>query len=253
MKILIVDDEKHALDDLTGCVKTIQPTADIYPFSHSDDALSFVQRGAEPDVAFLDINMPVISGIDLAKELKKICTKLNVIFCTAYSDFAVDAIRLHASGYVNKPYEKADIEQELDNLLHPVEKEMPDIFIRTFGDFDVFVHGTAITFPRAKSKELLAYLVYKKGGVANRKELGAVLFGDEYNLKTQNYLVHVYSDLMKTLKKYDLDKILVKGHNQYAVAVNTFSCDLYDRDAGKLEAINAYRGEFMAQYEWAEL
>ncbi len=251
MRIMIVDDEEHALHNLAECLQELQPNAELVSFVRSDEALRIFQTDSAFDVAFLDINMPVINGIELAKELKKIQPKLNVIFCTAYSEYAVDAVRLHASGYVNKPYEKEDIEKELDNLLHPVEEEMPNIFIRCFGDFDMFVGGVAITFIRAKCKEMLAYLVCKKGGVANRKELAAALFGDEYDMKTQNYLVHIYSDLVKTLRKYSAEKILIKGHNQYAVDTKLFSCDLYDYEAGKPEAINAYKGEFVEQYEWA--
>lgn len=253
MRILVVDDESHALNDLSNCIKDIQPTAEVYPFVRSDEALKFVQTGGQPDVAFLDIHMPVIGGIELAKELKKVLPKLNIIFCTAYSQYTVEAIRLHASGYVNKPYDKSDIQRELNNLLHPVAEAeaMPEIYVRTFGDFDLFIGGVAITFLRAKCKEMLAYLVSKRGGIANRKELAAVLFGDEYSMKTQNYLVHIYSDLVKSLKKYNAEKILIKGYNQYAVDVNLFSCDLYDYDAGKPEAVNAYKGQFMAQYDWS--
>ena len=58
---------------------------------------------------------------------------------------------------------------------------------------------------------------------------------------------------MDTLRDHGIEKIIVKGYNEYAVDVNSFDCDLYDYDKGLPEAINAYKGEFMAQYEWAEL
>ena len=254
MRILIVDDEEHALKNLVTCVKEIEPSAEIVSFSRSDEALAFAKTAVPFDVAFLDINMPVINGIDLAKELKKVHYTLNVIFCTAYPEYTLAAIRVHASGYINKPYEKEDVERELSDLLHPVEKPvLSDIYVRTFGDFDIFAGGVAVTFLRAKCKEMLAYLVSKRGGIANRKELAAVLFEDAYSVKTQNYLVHIYADLVKSLRKYHAEKILVKGHNQYGVDVKQFACDLYDYDAGKPEAINAYRGDFMAQYDWAEM
>lgn len=253
MKIMVVDDEDHALKNLEQCVRELRPEAEVIAFNRSDMALAYARENLDIDVAFLDINMPVISGIDLAKELKKFHYTVNVIFCTAYPEYTLAAIRVHASGYVNKPYEKEDIERELDDLLHPVIAPMPRVFIRTFGDFDMFVDGKAVSFSRAKCKEMLAYLVAKKGGVANRKELAAALFEDEYDSKTQNYLVHIYTDLLKSLKKVGMEKMLIKGYNQYAVDTKQFSCDLLDYEAGKPEAINAYKGEFMAQYEWAEL
>ena len=250
MRIMIVDDEPITVKKLTDCVKKIKPDAETVSFIRSDEALAYGKEN-DVDVAFCDINMPVINGVDLAKELKKTHPLLNLIFCTAYAEYMSDAIRLHASGYVNKPFREDDIQTELDNLLHPVEKEMPKVFVRTFGDFDLFIDGVAVTFLRAKCKEMLAYLVYKKGSIANKQELAAVLFEDEYSLKTQNYLAHIYSDLVKSLKKYGMENVLIKGHNQYAVDVKLFSCDWYDYEKGLPEAMNAYKGEFMAQYEWA--
>ena len=253
MRILVVDDEPIAANKLTDCIKEICKGAEIVTFFRSDEALVYGKENVT-DVAFLDIQMPVVNGIDLAKELKKIHPVLNVIFCTAYSEYAMEAVRIHASGYVTKPYKKEDIARELDNLLHPVEKEMPKVFVRTFGDFDMFVNSQAVTdFGRSKAKELLAYLVSKRGGTADKKELIAVLFGDKYTVSIQDYFKKVFRDLMDTLRRYAIEDIIVKGYNQYAVDVNAFSCDLYDYDKGLPAGINAYKGEFMSQYEWANL
>ena len=254
MRILLVDDEPFALKELVKCVGKLRPNAELFPFEYSDEALAFAKNEKGIDVAILDVNMPKMSGIELAKELKKIYPLVNVIFCTAYGKYTMDAIRLHASGYVNKPYKTEDIERELDNLLHPVDNPMPRVFVRTFGDFDVFVDGLVVTnFGRSKAKELLAYLVSKRGGTANKQELIAVLFGDKYTPSTQDYFKKVFRLLMDTLKDHGIENIIVKGYNEYAVNVNAFSCDLYDYDKGLPQAINAYKGEFMAQYDWAEL
>ncbi len=66
--------------------------------------------------------------------------------------------------------------------------DVTNIFARTFGDFDLFVDGEAVLFKRSKSKEMLAYLIYKAGGMVNRKEIAAILFEDDYSEKTQNYI-----------------------------------------------------------------
>jgi len=254
MRILLVDDEPFALKELTKTVAQLRPRAELFPFEYSDEALAFAKNKQGIDVAILDVNMPNMDGIELAKELKNIYPLVNVIFCTAYEKYTMDAIRLHVSGYVNKPYKAEDIERELDNLLHPVDNPMPRVFVRTFGDFDVFVDGLVVTnFGRSKAKELLAYLVSKRGGTANKQELIAVLFGDKYTPSTQDYFKKVFRLLMDTLKEHGIENIIVKGYNEYAVNVNAFACDLYDYDKGLPQAINAYKGEFMAQYEWAEL
>jgi len=253
MKIIIVDDETHALHTLQECLEELRPSAEVIPFDRSDKALEYAHNNGTLDVAFLDIHMPVMNGIELAKELKKICPNVNVVFCTAFSEHVMEAMRLHASGYVTKPYNRADIARELDNLLHPVDKEMPAVFARTFGNFDLFVDNVAVTFKRAKSKELLAYLIYKKGGMISKKELAAVLFEDDYTVQKQNYVSKLYSDLVKDLKNVGIESLLCKGFNQYGVDLRAFDCDYYDYQVGNPAAINAFSGEFFAQYEWAML
>lgn len=71
------------------------------------------------DIAFLDIETPVINGIQLAKKLKKVNPLVNIIFVTAYDTYALDAYKLHASGYITKPVNESKIKEELDGLRYP--------------------------------------------------------------------------------------------------------------------------------------
>ena len=188
-----------------------------------------------------------------SKELKKYNPFVNVIFCTGYSEYMQDAIGLHASGYLLKPAETESVKKALDNLLHPIEQAKPHFFARTFGTFDFLVNGEPLHFKRSKAKEMLAYLVSLRGASANRKDIIAALFGDKYDDQTQNYLSKIYKDLMETLKDVGGEKIVRKSFNTYSVNTDLFSCDLYDYDKGDPNAINAYHGEYMAQYEWGEM
>ncbi len=252
MRIIVVDDEKPILQMLKETLEEVVPDCEPVTFIAGRSALEYAQNN-DVDIAFLDINMPVINGIDLAKELKKIHPLVNVIFCTAYLEYMHDAIDLHASGYLLKPVTTESVTKALNNLLHPVEKPMPKVFVRTFGDFDLFIDGVSVLFKSKKSKELFAYLVHKRGGVANKKEITAVLFEDSYSVSTQTYMKRIYKELRETLTEHGVDAILVKGFDQYALNTTKFSCDAYDYDKGLPYAVNAYKGEYMAQYEWAML
>ena len=251
MNIILVDDEKYALNSLQRNLKELGIVENINVFDRSFYALEFAKNN-EVDVAFLDISMPEMDGIELAKELKKINAKINIIFCTGYSEYMPEAIDIHASGYLLKPASKADIKKALDNLLNPIEQKMPHFYARTFGNFDFFVDGVPLKFIRSKSKEMFAYLISIRGATANRKELSAILFGDEYNSKTQNYLTKIYKDLLLSLESVNAGEILCKGFNTYSVNTKLFSCDLFDYDNGIPQAINAYDGMFMSQYDWAQ-
>ena len=252
MKIIVVDDEQHALTSLGKALKEISGSDEIELFDRGKSALEYAEQN-KIDVAFLDISMPEIHGIDLAKRLKKINPSVNVVFCTGYSEFMSQAINMHASGYLLKPVDKRDVKYAIENLLYPTEKPIPHFYARTFGNFDFFVDGTPIRFKRSKSKEMLAFLISIRGATANRKELSAILFGDKYDAKTQDYLTKIFKDLASTLKEFGAEKIIRKDYNSYSVDTEKFCCDLYDYDKGVPSAINEYKGEFMIQYEWAVL
>ena len=251
MKIILVDDEQYALNSLQKNLKELEISEDIHTFDRSVYALNFAKNN-KVDVAFLDISMPEMDGVELANELKKTNPQINIIFCTGYSEYMPQAIDIHASGYLLKPASKEDINKALNNLLNPVEEKMPHFYARTFGTFDFYVDGIPLKFIRSKSKELFAYLISIRGATANRKDLTAALFGDEYNEKTQNYLTKIYKDLEKSLEGVGANDILCKDYNTYSVNTSLFSCDLYDYDKGIPSAVNAYKGLFMSQYDWAD-
>lgn len=248
MKILAADDELLQLNQLERAISEAIPGAEIVSFSQPSKLIEWIENDGQADVAFLDVEMGSMTGIQIAEKLLEVKPQQNIIFVTGHTHYAADAFQLHASGYVTKPVTAEKIRNEMKMLRFDVT----NIFARTFGDFDLFVDGVAVMFKRSKSKEMLAYLVYKSGGMVNRKEIAAVLFEDDYSAKTQNYIAKIYADLVKDLQAVGIERILRKGFNQYGVDTTTFSCDLYDYEAKDPRALSAYKGEFMAQYEWAD-
>ena len=146
MKILLVDDESLQLRRLEELVRAILSEAQIFAFSNPLEAL---KKGKEEDIdiAFLDIEMPILNGIMLAKELKAIYPSINIIFVTAYDTFAREAMRIHASGYITKPVSAAKVKDEIEGLRFPVE--MPSskrMRVKCFGNFEVYFDGVPVEF-----------------------------------------------------------------------------------------------------------
>ena len=112
-------------------------------------------------------------------------------------------------------------------------------------------YGEEVSFGRAKSKEMLAYLVDKQGKAATRKELASVLFerGD-YSRATQDYLSKIVKELVDVLERVGAEKILKRGLNSYAVDVDAFFCDYYEYEKENVtpDELNCFQGEYMKQY-----
>lgn len=252
MNILAVDDESAALWTLEKAILHTEPDADIACFDYAKDALAYAQENAV-DVAFLDIEMEDINGLALAKKLKDINGKTNIIFVTGFRQYSCDAFALHASGYVLKPINPVHVAEELENLRHPVRKQDTGVRVQCFGHFEIFVDGQPVKFGRPRSKEILAYLVDRKGAGISKKELAGVLWEEApYTRSRQSHLHILLADMAGTLDAAGAGDVVIKKHNLYAVDVSKFSCDFYDYGRGDIEAVNSYRGEYMSNYSWAE-
>ena len=254
MRILCVDDEPLALQMLEMSIKKAKPDADVTAFEDQDDLLEDAEKNG-CDIAFLDIHMRGMNGVELAKRLKEINPKMNIIFVTGFSEYAGDAMSLHASGYIMKPVTAAEVKRELSDLRFPVAPKKDALLrVQCFGNFDVFLPGGGhMHFERSRSKEIFAYLVHKCGSSCTIKEIAAALFEDEmYDQKQLNYMQQLTHSLMKSLRAVGAEATVVKSFNSLAVNPDLLDCDYYrfkELDPG---AVNSYENEYMSQYYWAD-
>ena len=247
MKVLLVDDEQLQLLRLETAVKKVLPRdCEFFCFVNPVQAAESV-AGQEIDLSFLDIEMPVLNGIQLAKKLKERNPKVNLIFVTAYEHYARNAYDLHASGYITKPVNEKMIQEEVENLRFPVEiKSAGRLQIKCFGNFEVFSDGEPVKFQYSKSKELFAYLVDREGSAANINELNAVLWEEDH----KSYLRNLIADIQATLKSVGASDVFVKRYNECFINVEKVDCDAYEYKRNNPDAVRAYRGEYMMQYSW---
>ena len=177
MKILCLDDEELALKMLQMAVEKAKPDAEVLGFDDQDDLLDEAEKGG-CDVAFLDIHMRGMNGVTVAKKLKEINRKMNIIFVTGFSEYKGQAMDMKASGYIMKPVTVKEVKAELDDLRFPiVPKQNAKLRVQCFGNFDVFTpDGAHVRFERSKSKEVFAYLVHKQGSSCTTREIFATIF-----------------------------------------------------------------------------
>lgn len=244
MNIVLVDDERLNLDNLDYVVGNVLPGVPRVCFNKASQALAYVQENTV-DIAFLDINMRGIDGITIAKVTQEHSPNVNIIFCTGYTEYALDALDLNCSGYLMKPITEDKVRKALEHLRFPVQQDKRVSF-RCFGNFEAFCDGSPIWFKYNRSKELLAYLVDRNGTSVSIKELAAVLFEDDQH---RSYMYQIRLDLVNTLHELGVDDILVQSRGHLGIDREKVSCDYFDYLDKKIEPPVQ---EYMTQYSFSE-
>ncbi|MBO4653023.1 MAG: response regulator [Lachnospiraceae bacterium] len=254
MRAICVDDEPLVLQLVVSLCKELPQLTDVKGFGSAAEALEYLERQSV-DLAILDIDMPEMNGIELAMKIKEKQPDAAILFLTGYTQYALDAFSVHASGYLLKPINREKLASEVTYAMreHP-RKAMGHITAKTFGEFDLFVDGKAVPFSRAKAKELLAFLIDRQGGSVTRTTVFAALWEDAcYDRSKQKYLDVVIRSLRDTLASHGADEILVVQKGTLRVRPELLDCDLYRLVKGDADAINSYRGEYMNAYSWASI
>lgn len=254
MRILIADDEEMMRMDLKNALERVSSGNQYYLAENYDKAMEIVN--SQPlDIAFLDIQMPGKNGLLLAQEIKKEKPNINIVIVTAYSKYALEALKLFVSGYLLKPVMDNDLTEVLQNLrnpvaLHPSQKRLE---VRCFGNFEVFKDGIPLAFKRKKEKEIFAYLICLKGATATKGEICEAIFENSMSPDKDNaYFKTLIFSLKKDLKRIGFENVLIANYNSYSIDTQLVNCDYYKFLTGSSDKASSYNGEFINQYSWAE-
>ncbi|MBQ9661628.1 MAG: response regulator [Oscillospiraceae bacterium] len=258
MTIICVDDEPLVLDSTVRLCRGLPQKPEVTGFEDAEAALAWLKTNTA-DIALLDICLRGMDGIMLAARIKELHPDLSVIFLPGYSQYAVDAFAVRASGYLLKPVSAERLAEEIDYVADirdrmGLKKAGPHILVRTFGEFDLYVDGQLVFFSRSKAKELLAFLVDRQGCSVSRSTVFSALWEDaQYDRAKQKQLDTVIRSLRDTLQEYGAAEIFELKKGILRVIPERFDCDMYRFFEGDPEAVNAYRGEYMSSYSWASL
>lgn len=244
MNVIVVDDERLVLNAETTAVKRALPGAEVYSFQKCGDALEFAETN-RIDIAFLDINIKGITGLQLAEKLQAYNPRTNIIFCTGYSEYSLEALDLFCSAYLMKPVTDEKIKKALDNLRYPVSKKQEGFFVKCFGNFEVYKDGLPIKFKHKKTKELFAYLIDRQGATTSTKEIMAAIYEED----KESYIRNLRADLNSTFEELGLSDVLIRNGGDIGVNVEKTECDFYNYLMGD-KAL--FHGEYMSQYSFAE-
>jgi ActR/RegA family two-component response regulator len=116
--IIMVDDNKAILSDGLAVLEEVVPNATIMGFIWPQEAIDYA-RSNPVALAVLDIELGTASGLDLSRKLLEINPRTNVVFLTAYPDYALDAWDTDASGFMVKPLTADRVREQLGKMRYP--------------------------------------------------------------------------------------------------------------------------------------
>ncbi|MGN0708111.1 MAG: LytR/AlgR family response regulator transcription factor [Faecalibacterium sp.] len=244
MNVILVEDEKPNRENLEYLVGKVLPGASWASFGKASAALEYIESHPV-DIALLDIHMRGIDGITIARALREKYPRANILFCTGFTEYSLEAWDLNCSGYLLKPITEEKLRNALANLRYPVVEEKRVAF-HCFGNFEAYCDGSPILFKYGRTKELLAYLVDRNGASCSLRELAAILFEDEQH---RSYLYQIRLDLINTLSGLGVEDILIQSRGYLGIARDKVKCDYFDYLDHKIEAPVQ---EYMTQYSFGE-
>lgn len=116
---IVVDDEERSIETLAGLLSEYCPEVHIHKtFSNPIDAMKVIS-GLKPDLLFLDIQMPVLNGLDLQRIVGNHSTQ--TIYVTGHKEFAIQALRLHATDYLLKPVDPEELQNAVNKAIEKLE------------------------------------------------------------------------------------------------------------------------------------
>lgn len=223
---VLVDDEVHCTETLTWMLEQYCPNVTVSgQFNDPAQALKYLQDN-EVDIIFLDIEMPILNAFDLLRALGE--TSSDVIFTTAYDEFAIKAIKHNALDYLLKPIDKdelinavskahvtevrAGVEERLSNLLGQLDgSNGKERFAITTREGIELVAVSDILYAKADDNYTEVYFTEKKRKVISKtlKDVESDLPSGRFIRVHQSYLVSV-----EKIAKY------VRGSGGYVVLTN---------------------------------
>lgn len=160
IRIAVCDNEREALDKASDMVQNWADENEIeielYQFENGDDLLS-QNTVCRMDIILLDIIMPMLNGMDTAKELRKYDSSVSIIFLTSSSEFALESYDVKACGYLLKPVDERKLKNLLDDVSQMFLEEPKYLIVKTeFGYKKLYCRD--IEWIEAQNKTIFFFL-----------------------------------------------------------------------------------------------
>lgn len=270
MKTILIDDEPMALEVLKHMLSPYKEIDILASYTHPSDALNNIKE-IKPEVIFLDIEMGEINGLELAEIIMGELEDVEIVFVTAYSQYAVDAFEINAIDYLLKPIQEKRLSKAIGRLNErKKEKESYSrdmnvsnkLKISSFGGFQlVDSRGKPLNWRTRKSKELFAYLWTRKKQISSKDVIIEAVFPNRELEKASTLLHTTVYQLRKNLEKRGYINAIIYSEEGYKLNISIESDieelisitekERYDEE-DIWEILKIYKGDFLEEgYHWA--
>lgn len=281
LNVVLFDDEKLALKMMEIQLKQIGRTQIIGQFTEYNDLIECIRKN-KPNIAFLDIEIPYKNGLEAAQDIMDISPDTEIVFVTAYKDYAFDAYELEAQDYLLKPVKKARLERviakieaikhhSLNLVNNDISKKTKPLKIQMMSKFKAIdENGTVIKWRTKKTEELMVILIHHHNKILTSDEIIEALWPDKELEKAKKMLYTTMYYLKKILIPLGVSSI----ENQYSINDKDFDGDFielkglmeklgeeipdkwqddHEKNFEKIQML--YQGGYLEMngYEWAEV
>ncbi|WP_026894744.1 response regulator [Clostridiisalibacter paucivorans] len=239
---ILIDDEYYALEGLKMELEDIGGVRVIAMYEEGQKAIENIKR-LRPDVVFLDIDMPEMDGLELFSKLLELSPETEIVFVTAYNEYAVEAFELNAKDYIVKPVRKERLEKTTNRLqkMYTPSISNRSISINCFGHLSINIDEKEldIVWRTKKVEELLAYLACGEGNFVLKNKIAEALWPDLDMKKSKSNFYLAYHYLKKQSKELGFEIPLESVRGKIRLKIEEVDVDIikFKEEIKKLEKI----------------
>lgn len=278
IQAILVDDERLALMKLEHMLKELGTVNVIASYTDPLEAIKAAGQW-QADAIFLDIDMPEMNGLQAAEIIQEHCPGADIVFVTAYNNYALEAFEVNALDYVLKPVIRDRLLKTIGRLSERVEKSAKQtasadvLMVRCFPSLRFERGGEPlgpVRWRTSKAQELFAFLLHNRNRFVSKDSLIEMLWPD-FNLKKAS--THLYTTVYQVrqcLKQAGIELVInnMSGGEGYTLESGSMQIDVFQWENGirtlgpigdhnfqeHQQLFELYGGDYFGDYDylWAE-
>ncbi|SOB94141.1 response regulator receiver domain-containing protein [Ureibacillus xyleni] len=253
LKGVIVEDERLVANFLKMQLEQSNLVSVVGEFLKPSDALKEIPT-IKPDVVFLDIEMPGMNGIELGTKLLNQYPEVEIVFVTAYNQYAVEAFKLNALHYILKPSDEEEVREAIQRVLRKKNllklNSDNSLKIELLGHIKVFQNNEEVRlrWTTVKVEELFSLMVlYRKTGIEKWQIIEKLWPNIEMKKAEQNLYTTIYR-LKKTFLESGIQLTIENIKGKYTIELSNCTIDIEEQEDWHMEQLFGDRS-----YEWKQV